>query len=152
MIKTAYILAISFGSTFSFTPKVVLRPNNVLYAERKPFITGNWKLNPQTKDEAVQLAREISSHVTPSSPCDVALFVPYPFIEGVQSAVIDKFPIGAEVRKNSFLRYENVIIIHGLTTKYHLNYELRLLFQNWLVPLLLEFHLPCCNQLVYNGV
>jgi len=96
MIKTAYILAISFGSTFSFTPKVVLRPNNVLYAERKPFITGNWKLNPQTKDEAVQLAREISSHVTPSSPCDVALFVPYPFIEGVQSAVIDKFPIGAE--------------------------------------------------------
>ena len=69
---------------------------------RKPFITGNWKLNPTTKQEAVQLGTEIASAVTPSSPGDVALFVPFPFIEAVQVAVGDKLSVGAEVRKNRF--------------------------------------------------
>lgn len=67
--------------------------------ERKPFITGNWKLNPQTKAEAVDLARGIASSITDDSPCDVALFVPFPFIDTVQSIVGDKLIVGAEVRK-----------------------------------------------------
>lgn len=64
--------------------------------ERKPFITGNWKLNPSTKDEAMKLASDIASAITPESP-DVALFVPFPFIESVQSAVNDKLLVGAEM-------------------------------------------------------
>lgn len=67
-----------------------------MYA-RKAFITGNWKLNPQTKDEAVELATGIAEAVTKDSPGDVALFVPFPFIETVQDIVGDKVIIGAEV-------------------------------------------------------
>ena len=65
--------------------------------ERKTFITGNWKLNPQSKDEAVELAKGIADAVTDDSPSDVALFVPFPYIESVAEAVGDKVIIGAEV-------------------------------------------------------
>jgi Triosephosphate isomerase len=68
---------------------------------RKPFITGNWKMNPTTKQEAVELASGIAAAVTPESPGDVAIFVPYPFIEAVQSAVGDKLLVGAEVCTNT---------------------------------------------------
>jgi triosephosphate isomerase (TIM) len=64
---------------------------------RKPFITGNWKLNPQTKEEAIQLATAIASSVTNDSPGDIGLFVPFPFIEMVQRIAGDKFHVGAEV-------------------------------------------------------
>lgn len=66
--------------------------------ERKPFITGNWKLNPATKDEAIALATEIAETVTSTSPTDIGLFVPFPFIETVQGIVGDKISVGAEVR------------------------------------------------------
>lgn len=65
---------------------------------RKAFITGNWKLNPQTKAEAVDLARGIAASITEKSPCDVGLFVPFPFIGTVQEIVGDKLVVGAEVR------------------------------------------------------
>jgi len=64
---------------------------------RKPFITGNWKLNPQTKDEAITLATDIAASIGPDTPdCDVALFVPYVFIESAHEAVGDKINVGAE--------------------------------------------------------
>jgi hypothetical protein len=68
-------------------------------AARKPFISGNWKLNPSTKGEAVALAKDISSKITDSSPdCDVALFVPYVFIEAAMEAAADsRIMVGAEV-------------------------------------------------------
>jgi len=54
-------------------------------------------LNPQTKDEAIELATGIASAVTPDSPGDVALFVPFPFIETVQNICGDKISVGAEM-------------------------------------------------------
>jgi triosephosphate isomerase len=66
---------------------------------RKAFITGNWKLNPQTNAEAVDIARGISNAITDDSPCDVGLFVPFPFIETVKNIVGDKIIVGAEVSK-----------------------------------------------------
>jgi len=67
-----------------------------LYA-RKPFISGNWKLNPQTRDEAVALGKEIASTITPDTPdIDIALFVPYVFIESTINAVDGKLMVGAE--------------------------------------------------------
>jgi triosephosphate isomerase len=97
---SAAAIALSMGSGSAFFASNSVQQSTVqssaLFA-RKPFITGNWKLNPQTKEEALELASGIASQVTDDSPCDVALFVPYPFIESVQSAVGDKFPVGAEV-------------------------------------------------------
>lgn len=85
---------------------VTRQPNSVrwdsqLFA-RKPFITGNWKLNPQTKDEAISLASDIAEAVTKDSPGDVGLFVPFPFIETVQKIAGDKFVVGAEVCSTLF--------------------------------------------------
>jgi triosephosphate isomerase len=66
---------------------------------RKPFISGNWKLNPQTKEEALTLGKEIAASITEDSPdVDVALFVPYVFIESTMGVVGDKLSVGAEVR------------------------------------------------------
>jgi Triosephosphate isomerase len=66
-------------------------------ASRKPFISGNWKLNPQTKEEATKLAADIAAAVTKDSPAEVALFVPYVFIEAAQKATGGKVQVGAEV-------------------------------------------------------
>jgi len=65
--------------------------------ERKPFITGNWKLNPGTKEEAIELAKSVASAVTDETTSDVAIFVPFPFIESVSRVVGDKFTVGAEM-------------------------------------------------------
>jgi hypothetical protein len=68
-------------------------------AARRPFISGNWKLNPQTREEAVELARGIAGAVEQGGPdADYALFVPYPFIEAAMGAAGDKVIVGAEVR------------------------------------------------------
>jgi Triosephosphate isomerase len=69
-----------------------------LFDHRKPFITGNWKLNPQSKQEAIQLATAIAESITKDSPPgDIGLFVPFPFLETVQKIAGDKFLVGAEV-------------------------------------------------------
>jgi len=64
---------------------------------RKPFISGNWKLNPNTKDEAISLAQDIGSSVGKDINHDVALFVPFPFIESVMDEIGDKVSVGAEM-------------------------------------------------------
>jgi triosephosphate isomerase (TIM) len=82
----------SFQKRRSFAAAVALE------MARRPLISGNWKLNPQTRDEAVKLAADIAASITPSSPeADVALFVPYVFIEAAMNAVGDKLQVGAEV-------------------------------------------------------
>lgn len=64
---------------------------------RRPFISGNWKLNPQSKSEAIELASSIASKITDASPdVDVALFVPYVFIETAMEASDGKLMVGAE--------------------------------------------------------
>ena len=92
---------LAFSSACAFAP--LRAPSRLSYvtsleATRRPFISGNWKLNPQTKDEAVQLAKDIADAVLPTSPdSDVALFVPYVFIDAAKQAAGDKLEIGAEV-------------------------------------------------------
>ena len=98
-IAALFLLSLA-GSTSAFgLSKIAVRSETRLY-ERRPFITGNWKLNPSTRDEAIALAKGIADAVTPDSPCEVALFVPYPFIECVQETVGDKLAVGAEVRSH----------------------------------------------------
>jgi triosephosphate isomerase len=88
------------ASAFTVSPSnnaAFYRPATDLYA-RKPFISGNWKLNPDTKEEAIALGKEIAAAVTDATgDIDVALFVPYVFIEAAKEAVGGKVSIGAEV-------------------------------------------------------
>lgn len=92
----------------------------VLEASRKPFISGNWKLNPQTKEEATKLAKDIAAAVTKDSPAEVAIFVPYVFIEAAQKATNGKVQVGAEVSATiillclSFHRYKIIMISHEI--------------------------------------
>lgn len=86
-----------FGASAAFAPSSMGVRSATQLEARKPFISGNWKLNPQTKEEAVTLASEIAAQVTDASPdAEVALFVPYVFIEAAMGAVGDKLQIGAE--------------------------------------------------------
>ena len=80
------------GSAYGFVSQQsasYVRSGETAMFARKAFITGNWKLNPQTKAEAVDLARGIAASITDESPCDVGLFVPFPFIETVKTVVGD---------------------------------------------------------------
>lgn len=97
------LLAALLSSASAFAPSVNVHNaprttgNVALEMARKPFISGNWKLNPQTKAEAVDLAKAIADSVTDASPdADVALFVPYVFLETAMEAVDGKVQIGAE--------------------------------------------------------
>ena len=97
----SYLTLATVGSTTvsAFAPSFVGHKSTQLEASRKAFISGNWKLNPQTREEAVTLASEIAASIGKDSPKDdVALFVPYVFIEAAMEAVDGKLQIGAEVR------------------------------------------------------
>jgi hypothetical protein len=64
----------------------------------------------RTKEEALVLAREIADSVTNASPdADVALFVPYVFIEAAMGVVGNKLMIGAEVSQYVILCNPNKI-------------------------------------------
>lgn len=111
-------LSLFLGSAAAFAPSPSGSFSTSLLA-RKPFISGNWKLNPQTKDEAVQLAADIAGSITDSSPdAEVALFVPYVFIEAAQSAAAGKLQIGAEVGIQSFVAWLRKGFAKDLTTTF----------------------------------
>jgi len=93
------IASLLAGSAAAFAPALSgnhAASSTELFA-RKPFISGNWKLNPQSKDEALVLAKGIADSITADSPdADVALFVPYVFIESAMGTVAGKLSVGAE--------------------------------------------------------
>eukprot|EP01082_Thalassiosira_pseudonana_P016334 g14619.t1 g14619 contig90:20591-21698(-) len=93
----ASLLLTAVGTNAFTTTPSNARSTTTQLAARKPFISGNWKLNPQTKDEALKLGKEIAASITSDSPdAEVALFVPYVFIESTMGVVGDKLSVGAE--------------------------------------------------------
>ena len=99
MKLSSSLLLGALGSTDAFVKDLrLVRPTgSTNLCAKKAFITGNWKLNPQTKAEAVDLARGIAASINDDSPCDVGLFVPFPFIGTVKEIVGDRLVVGAEV-------------------------------------------------------
>mmetsp|Transcript_282 Transcript_282/g.724 ORF Transcript_282/g.724 Transcript_282/m.724 type:complete len:296 (+) Transcript_282:145-1032(+) len=101
--SAAFTFLLLAGTTNAFVNKQFTSPSfpgcttSTELAARKPFMTGNWKLNPQTKAEAVDLARGIVDSIGEDSPSDVGLFVPFPFLETVQNIAGDKLIVGAEM-------------------------------------------------------
>jgi len=56
-MKFTILATLLFASTTAFSPAFFSTPtSSVALDARKPFIAGNWKMNPQTKDDAVALA------------------------------------------------------------------------------------------------
>mmetsp|Transcript_13647 Transcript_13647/g.19893 ORF Transcript_13647/g.19893 Transcript_13647/m.19893 type:complete len:283 (+) Transcript_13647:29-877(+) len=91
------IAALLAGTAAAFAPTFGGVRHTTQLSARKPFISGNWKLNPQTREEAIKLGTDIAASITEESPdADVALFVPYVFIESAMGAVSDKLMVGAE--------------------------------------------------------
>lgn len=95
--------------------------------QRKPFITGNWKLNPSTKGEAIQLAKDICAQVVQANGqviADVALFVPFPFIESVQKICGDAITVGAEMctpeEKGAFTGGISPVMLQSIGVKWAL--------------------------------
>lgn len=110
LVAAALVSSTTSAFMLQQTPTSSTSSITALEAGRRPFISGNWKLNPQTRQEAIDLANGISSAVTSDSPdSDVALFVPYVFIETAMDAVNGKIQIGAEV-----CDMKNKNAIHGL--------------------------------------
>jgi len=93
----ATLLSTLTGVSTAFAPSSLNAARTSQLEARKPFISGNWKLNPQSKTEAIELATSIASKITDASPnVDVALFVPYVFIETAMEASGGKLMAGAE--------------------------------------------------------
>lgn len=107
-IAVLSVLSLLSTSASAFAPSFEVSrmdASTVLFA-RRPFISGNWKLNPQTREEAISLAADIAAAIGPDSPeADVALFVPYVFIEAAMQSSQGKLQVGAEVRRESLRRY-----------------------------------------------
>jgi len=98
-LSSALVVALAVGQVASFAPHhtpAKFAVSGSALSARKPFITGNWKLNPTTRDECSELATNIASSVDGGKDIDVALFVPSVFIKSVQEAVGDKLLVGAE--------------------------------------------------------
>ena len=98
----AAVLAGLMGSApaFGFTSTFGLTKNRLDFMSldaRKPFIAGNWKMNPTTVDEARTLAGGIADACTAATPAEVALFVPACFLSPAMDAVSKSdVKIGAE--------------------------------------------------------
>jgi triosephosphate isomerase len=105
MIATLLVLLVLSSTASAFTPPTfalssnsLLSSSSALSSTRKPFIAGNWKLNPQTRPEAVSLAHSISSAIKSTTPCEVAIFVPSVFIEAATDAASGgQLQVGAEL-------------------------------------------------------
>jgi len=97
LLRASLLTIVASASAFSVSrPAANLHRSGTELNLRKPFITGNWKLNPATKEEAISLSTKIAESISQDSP-DVALFVPFPFIEIVQKIVGDKLSVGAQM-------------------------------------------------------
>ena len=127
---------------------------SALSAARRPFISGNWKLNPQSRDEAVKLASDIAASVTVQTAAEVALFVPYVFIEATQNVVGSSLQIGAEVRlycRGGVYAPESCSSVHVLTISTLAAFDSRRFVPKRVVPSRELFPLPWCNRSVSNG-
>jgi len=91
----ALLLAAPMAAAFS-GPTPTLRGTSVRQAasgisslsmaERRPFIAGNWKMNPNTIEQAKDLAKAIAEGAK-TSPAQVGLMVPHVFLYGVDNEI-----------------------------------------------------------------
>jgi len=106
----AIALAASAGTSDAFSPAVVVRSSTTtttsLDAVRQPIMAGNWKMNPATEQDAMDLSESLTKLLGDETcPIDdenplcteVVVFPPHPFISKVKEVVEDAgITIGAQ--------------------------------------------------------
>jgi len=93
-------LALLIGSASAFvrmpSARVVQRHATLLEMARESCIAGNWKMNPTSLEEAVQLAEDVAE-ASKTSPGECAIFVPYPYLGPVSNVLAgSKVGLGAQ--------------------------------------------------------
>lgn len=89
-IKLCVVLALSMAiaNAFTFnTAKNIRSRLSMISDGRTPFFGGNWKLNPTTLSDAVNLATGVASATKDISGVEVAVFPPMPFLTAVGDKV-----------------------------------------------------------------
>ena len=60
--------------------------NNHIQHDRRPIVAGNWKLNPSTKEEAIDLLTGLKKGLTPATASsDILIFPPLPYLSDALS-------------------------------------------------------------------
>jgi len=148
-LSTALLLTLSSADGFSVLPQNSLstvRSNISLHAARQPIMAGNWKMNPATVEDAVQLASGLSTllgeetcHMDEDNDfcTEVVLFPPYPFISDVKDNVEDiGITLGAQSiyfeEKGAYTGSVSVSMVKSLNCEYILcgHSERRTLFND----------------------
>jgi triosephosphate isomerase len=105
----AFALAATAGTSDAFSPAVVRNTASTttsLDAKRQPIMAGNWKMNPCTEHDAIDLSQSLTKLLGEETcPIDdenplcteVVVFPPHPFISKVSEEVADAgITIGAQ--------------------------------------------------------
>jgi triosephosphate isomerase len=109
-LNTAALLSLASVDAFSVSSRnsydAISKSNTQLFANRQPIMAGNWKMNPATEDDAIELASELTKLLGEETcPMDedndfcteVVVFPPHPFIHQVKNVVEDiGITIGAQ--------------------------------------------------------
>jgi len=96
-LSIALLSTLSTASAFTFVQNVAPRGlATQLEAKRQPIMAGNWKMNPETEDEALELAEGLSKLLGDETcPMDeenefcteVVIFPPHPFLAQTKAVV-----------------------------------------------------------------
>ena len=91
------IASLVCANAFSIAPsKIVVRSSTQLFANRQPIMAGNWKMNPPSENDAMELASSLTKLLGEETcPMDeendfcteVVIFPPFPFISKVKDVV-----------------------------------------------------------------
>jgi len=107
---TAFVIATATTGSHAFspvaTPSTKTSSTSSLQASRQPIMAGNWKMNPCTEDDALDLSKELTKllgdetcPIDDANPLctEVVIFPPFPFISQVSNVVADAgITIGAQ--------------------------------------------------------
>ena len=105
-------------------------------ADRRPFIAGNWKMNPETLDEAKKLAAEIGA-ASSTAEAQVALMVPHAYMYSLGEVLKgSNVEIGAQSvyfeQKGAFTGAVSTCMVASVGAKHGLSghSERRVIFEN----------------------
>lgn len=95
-ITLTAIACLACANAFSIAPSNNVRQSTQLFANRQPIMAGNWKMNPPSEDDAIELASSLTKLLGEETcPMDlendfcteVVIFPPFPFISKVKDVV-----------------------------------------------------------------